>query len=241
MTDFSQHSDPQSDQQMTQQVANSYVDHYQPPAQHTQVSDPSVMPTGVADPTVSAATAEPSTTSAASITPITPITSASQAALSDSSAPAGDSQSLEDQNIFFLLGVEESTEEEREYFLDQLQQVIWEDFVENDVELLLTEEELTEFKKIADTAGTATEEQQGAMIDFLEKLIPDLEKIMLEKAMELKEEMVRERILELTKQFEQDPDKLKAVRHASSLIDEQQWKSAAEELNRVAVSANASE
>src|SRR5260221_10105725 len=85
--------------------------------------------------------------------------------------PPSQSQSLEDQNIFHLLGVQDATDEEKEKFLDELQQVIWEDFLENDVELLLTEEELTDFKKISDNKELGEEDRQNKMIEFLEKLI----------------------------------------------------------------------
>lgn len=143
------------------------------------------------------------------------------------------SQSLEDQNIFHLLGVQDATDEEKEKFLDELQQVIWEDFVENDVELLLTEEELVEFKKIGDNKDLSEEDRQNKMVEFLERLIPDLEQIMLEKALELKEEMMRERVTELVTVYQQKPDLLQKVQHAQTLIDSQQWRTAADELNAI--------
>jgi len=143
------------------------------------------------------------------------------------------SQALEDQNIFHLLGIQEATDAEKEEFLDELQQIIWEDFVENDVELLLTQEELVDFKKIADKAELSEEDRQTEMIEFLEKLIPDLEKIMLEKALELKEEMMRERITELLGLYLNKPETLTKVEHARDLIDNQQWRTAADELNLI--------
>jgi hypothetical protein len=146
-------------------------------------------------------------------------------------SPTKASQTLEDQNIFHLLGVEDATEDEKEAFLDELQQVIWEDFLENDVDLLLTEEELAEFKKIADKPGLSEEDRQGEMVTFLEKLIPDLEKIMLEKALELKEEMMRERINQLLSQYKEMPEKVAQVHKALQFVDDQQWRSAAETLN----------
>lgn len=141
------------------------------------------------------------------------------------------SEALEDQNIFDLLGIAEASEDEKEVFLDELQQVIWEDFVENDVELLLTSEELTQFKAISSEPGVSEEDRQGKMIDFLEKLIPDLEKIMLEKALELKEELTRERITEYQDFYKADQAKLDKVTQALTMIDQDKWRSAAMALN----------
>ncbi len=185
---------------------NSYVDSYSPPTP--------------------AASAAP--------TPSAPMPTQPPAS-STSSAPASDtvSQSLEDQNIFDLLGVQDATDEEKEGFLDELQQVIWEDFLENDVELLITQEELVEFKKISDRQDISEEDRQNNMIDFLEKLIPDLEKIMLEKALELKEEMMRERVNELLQLNAQKPDILAKVQHAQTLMNDQRWRDAADELNSI--------
>ncbi len=170
----------------------------------------------------------PPTSTTAPAAPVTPSVSSMPIASPPSTKT---SQTLEDQNIFHLLGVEDATEDEKEAFLDELQQVIWEDFLENDVDLLLTEEELVEFKKIADKQGMNEEARQAEMVEFLEKLIPDLEKIMLEKALELKEEMMRERINQLTSQYKDMPEKVSKVNQALKLVDDQQWRSAAELLN----------
>jgi len=141
------------------------------------------------------------------------------------------SQALEDQNIFYLLGVDDGTEDEREEFLDELQQIIWEDFMESYVELLITEEEMTGLEKVQDKADLKEEEKQEEMVVYLEKLVPDLEDIMLEKALELKEDMVRERIAGMKEYFVQKPDKIVQLDKAGSLIDDDKWRDAAELLN----------
>jgi len=141
------------------------------------------------------------------------------------------SEALEDQNIFDLLGISDASDAEKEVFLDELQQVIWEDFVENDVELLLTEEELSQFKTISSEPGVSEEDRQTKMIEFLEKLIPDLEKIMLEKALELKEELTRERIVEYQDFYKADQEKLDRVAQAMKMLDEDKWRTAATTLN----------
>jgi hypothetical protein len=146
-------------------------------------------------------------------------------------AVAGVSQTLEDQNIFFLLGVSDGTDQEKEAFLDELQQVIWEDFLENDVELLVTEEEMTELKTIMAQKELNNLELQEKIIVYLEKLIPDLEEIMLEKALELKEDMVRERIAGMRTYHASNAEALTKLNQAETEMGNNQWRTAAELLN----------
>lgn len=145
--------------------------------------------------------------------------------------PSSQSETLEDQNIFFLLGVRDGTDQQKESFLDELQQVIWEDFLEYDVKLLITSEEMTELKAMLDSQTDKDLEKQEKSIVYLEKLIPDLEEIMLEKALELKEEMVRERVSGLRQYFADKPDKLTRVDEAERLINEGKWYSSAHLMN----------
>lgn len=143
------------------------------------------------------------------------------------------SQALEDQNVFFLLGVSDLADAEKELFLDELQQVIWEDFLEQDVDLLITEEEMVDLKKIMANGKTGVE-QQEEIITFLEKLVPDLEEIMLEKALELKGDMVKERIRQLREEMVGKTDQLESIARAEELIADDQWREAAEVLNSLA-------
>lgn len=199
-----------TDQQpaMPQTAQDSYVNSYVPPAPQVQ-SEPQLEPTMPA----AAPQSQPQADQTADATP----------------------QSLEDQNIFHLLGVTDGTDQEKEKFLDELQQVIWEDFIENDVQLLITAEEMTQLRQIMDK-GT-TPEVQEEMIVFLEKLIPDLEEVMLEKALELKEDMVRERISGMREFFVSRPQALETLNQAEQLISQDQWRRAADLLNGLSVTS----
>lgn len=196
---------------LAQQSSNdSYINAYTPPTMNQDT--PAPMPTSSPMP---AAPVEPTGSDRRS----------PAAAFNDSS------EKIEDQNIFTLLGITDGTEAEREAFLDELQQVIWEDFLENDADLLLTADEkkkLDELKAQADANPTVAQEE---MVVYLEKLIPDLEEIMLEKALELKEDMMRERIAGLKEYYQGQQDKLDLVSQAESLIAEGKWSSASQKLN----------
>ena len=220
------------------QPGSSYVDAYQPPAGSSTPTPPAMTPS---EPTVSATPAPQTPSAQMPVAPppvpkpmvdaAPPVTSMPSSTSQADEPMESVSQTLEDQNIFFLLGVEEANDEEKEAFLDELQQIIWEDFLENDVELLLTSEELTAFKQISDKTGIEEEERQTQMIEYLEKIIPDLEKIMLEKALELKEEMFRERLKELQDLFSDKPDKLEVVTKATAALNDSKWRDAAKVLN----------
>ncbi len=140
-------------------------------------------------------------------------------------------ESLEDQNIFVLLGVTDGTDQEKESFLDELQQVIWEDFIENDVKVLLTTEENTELSKITQQQYSSELEKQEKIIEYLEKLVPDLEEIMLEKALELKADLFKERVSGMRDYHNGSADKLSRIDDATNLMQQDKWASAAAVLN----------
>lgn len=139
-------------------------------------------------------------------------------------------QSLEAQNIFDLLGVNDGTDAEKEAFLDELQTVIWDDFLENDVELLLTTEEVSDLRAIQ-AKDKDEEQKQEEIVQFLERLIPDLEEIMMEKALELKSDLVRERISGLREFFADNPAGMEKLREVETAIDVNNWADAARILN----------
>lgn len=146
-------------------------------------------------------------------------------------------EDIETQNIFYMLGVEEGDEDLKEKFLDQLQEVIWDDFLTNDVELLLTQDEFAEFKthqsKVDAASGDAQEEAKDALVEYLEDLIPDLEDIMLEKALDLKADLFVERVNSMKQLFAQKPDELAQIAQAEQLMYEDKWKSSATILNGI--------
>lgn len=193
-----------------------YVNTYAPPVATDTQSQPDV----------------PTTPEPAAVEP-TPAPVAPAPTPMPAESPTAASQTLEDQNIFFLLGVTDGSEAEKEAFLDELQHVIWEDFLENDVELLITEEEQVELKKIMDQPGANELELQEKIIVYLEKLIPDLEEIMLEKALELKEDMARERITGMREYYADKAEALDTIQRAETAMNDNQWRTAAELLNGV--------
>lgn len=211
-------------------VSASYVDAYMPPASTPTQSDPDPTPTPMEDPVPYT---PPAPASMANANPGASDTVPSSTQSSTPAASASQSEELEDQNIFTMLGVTDGTPEQREKFLDELQQVIWEDFLEYDVKLLTTKEEQLELQKMLAATDTSELEKQERIVVYLEKLIPDLEEIMLEKALELKEEMARERLKGMREFHANNQEALSQVQSAEDLMNEGKWQSAVTVLNSI--------
>lgn len=197
---------------------SSYVDDYQPPSSNNSASHP---PFGApAAPDMSDNTDDDSLQKDIN----------DDSSMESSPSPLTD-QSLETQNIFDLLGVSDGKEDEKEAFLDELQEVIWEDFIENDVSLLLDEDQVKKLKEIEEKGQTR--EVQEEMLVYLEELLPDLEDIMMDKALELKEDMVLERISGMKEFYSGNQTALDQISKAEGLISENKWADAGNLLNSI--------
>lgn len=163
--------------------------------------------------------------------PVEPTAAPKPVAVSPSVIKTADSEALEDQNIFHLLGIDDGSQEQKDQFLNELQQVIWEDFLDHDVELLLTDAEYKELKEKYQLDQKKPLAEQEEVIVYLEKLIPDLENLMLEKAIKLKADLVKERIASLREKFATDSQKLAELDRADGLLAQDKWLSVAQTLN----------
>lgn len=147
------------------------------------------------------------------------------AELPPTTAPqAVDEESLQMQNIFDMLGLDQISDEEKNQFLDELEQLIWNDFVEKDLPLLLTSTEHEEAKKIMADPTKPSDAGKEALLNYLSSLIPDLEDILYQKALELKAEMFAERL----KRMSTDADEAMSAKlqEAKSLATQNRYKSA---------------
>lgn len=140
-------------------------------------------------------------------------------------------EELRAQNIFEMLGLMKMTDDEKNQFLDELEAMIWDDFVIHDLELLLTSEEYVGARKIIDDGSQKDEEKKENLIVYLEKLIPDLDEVLYDKALELKSEMMGERLAKMKDNA--DEGTLSKVKEAEKMISQNLWKSAASLLNQL--------
>jgi hypothetical protein len=156
-----------------------------------------------------------------------------QPANTNQATSATQSETLADQNIFFLLGAEGSSTQEQEQFLDELQQVVWEDFLESDLDLLITSQEKEKADQILQDPNLEEVQKQEQLLEYLDSLIPDLEEIMVDKALQLKKELVLERVASLKESLAQDQAKLQQVNEAEQMIAQGKWQSAGAKLNQL--------
>lgn len=139
------------------------------------------------------------------------------------------SEELKAQNIFEMLGLMNISDQEKNQFLDDLESMIWDDFVAHDLELLLTSEEYSGARQILDDKSKEAAQQKEDLIIYLEKLIPDLDEVLYDKALELKSEMMGERLAKMKEAA--DETKLASIKEAEDLISQNHWKSAISLLN----------
>ncbi len=147
--------------------------------------------------------------------------------------PAGDAagESIEEQNIFELLGVTDAEQAEKEAFLDELQQALWDDFLEKDLPLLVNQQQLEEIRGMHNDQALPEERRQAEIIKKVEAMVPDVEEIMLEKALKLKEDMVWERVAGMKEYYSGQQDSLTKIDQAEQQLRAGQWRSGSQVLN----------
>lgn len=204
----------------------------QPVASPTQRQDPMDQPT------------ESTTSSVQPLSMTDPLTISSPMTQNQSATQVNDpvqppvsstepSEKLVDQNIFFLLGAEDGSTQEKDKFLDELQQTIWQDFIEKDLALLITSEEKIKADQILQDTSLSDLEKQEQLLEYANTLVPDLEQIMLEKALQLKQDLVGERIASLKDSAAQDEAKQQQLQQVEELLAQGKWYSAGKLLNQV--------
>ncbi len=210
-------------------VSASYVDAYIPPSGNaTNPATDSVAPSMPAPAMTQPPQVEPSAVTATPVATTAPLSAPPEQAPTPA---ANTSEELEDQNIFTMLGVTDGTPEQRESFLDELQQVIWEDFLEYDVKLLTTKEEQIELDKLITQQDVSELEKQEKIVVYLEKLVPVLVVSMLDKALQLKVALAREGVKGMKEFFANKPEELAKIDSAEQMMNAGKWKSSVTLLN----------
>jgi len=147
---------------------------------------------------------------------------------------AVDEENLESQNIFTMLGLDSLEKLEKEDFLADLEELIWENFIEVELPLLLNSEERTQAEQILADKSKEENERKEALLTYLEKFIPDLEEIMYKKALSLKKEMFEERMKKIREEANEENNLglLADLDQIQELIEAGRYKTATELLNK---------
>ncbi len=145
-----------------------------------------------------------------------------------------DEEDLERQNIFAMLGLEHLEESEKEAFLADLEQLIWDNFIEVELPLLLNSEQKAQAEQILADNSKTDNERKEALLVYVEKFIPNLEEVMYKKALSLKKEMFEERLKKVRDQAteENNLSLIADLDQIQELVTAGRYKTATELLNK---------
>lgn len=134
-------------------------------------------------------------------------------------------EELAKADIFKLLGMVNITEAEKKKNLDEMEETIWEDFVETDLPEMLAGEQKAQYFDLLKTSPSAEK-----IINFFGKNLPaNFEEKYLQKTLNFKAEIVKEQIETLMLANEgKDPQKIKLLEAAKEAADAGYWKKAEE-------------
>ncbi len=143
-------------------------------------------------------------------------------------------EDLESQNIFTMLGLENLEETEKEAFLADLEQLIWDNFIEVELPLLLNSEQKAQAEQILADNSKTEDERKEALLVYVEKFIPNLEEVMYKKALSLKKEMFEERLKKMRDQAteENNLSLMADLDQVRELVAADRYKTATELLNK---------
>lgn len=143
-------------------------------------------------------------------------------------------EDLESQNIFSMLGLENLEESEKEAFLADLEQLIWDNFIEVELPLLLNSEQKAQADQILADNSKTEDERKEALLVYVEEFIPNLEEVMYKKALSLKKEMFEERLKKMRDQAteENNLSLIADLDQIRELVAANRYKTATELLNK---------
>jgi hypothetical protein len=143
------------------------------------------------------------------------------------------SEKLQKMSIFEMLGVE-GTEEEKEAFLSEVQDVIWQDVVENDLAPLLSEAEMDEVDAMLNDESANEDTKRDYLFDLILKKVPNAEEVLLERTMQLKSDLLHERFHGMQQFFANNPEAMQKLEVAHGHIDADEHEEAVALLNELA-------
>jgi len=133
-----------------------------------------------------------------------------------------------------MLGLKNLEEPEKEAFLADLEQLIWDNFVEVELPLLLNSEQKAQADQILADQSKTENERREALLAYVEPFIPNLDEVMYKKALSLKKEMFEERVKKMRDQAteENNLSLMADLDQIQELIAAGRYKTATELLNK---------
>ncbi len=142
---------------------------------------------------------------------------------------------FEQLDIFTVLGVAQD-DPDREAFLQQMEEAIWEEIVENELADKMGEAELAQLETILNDEATSVDDKREQLFGMLVGKVPNFEIVVREYTMAAKRDLLLER-LEGTKEFygttQPNADKLSQVERAGQLYEAGEFSACAAALNAI--------
>ncbi|MDR2386976.1 MAG: hypothetical protein LBE80_05240 [Deltaproteobacteria bacterium] len=120
------------------------------------------------------------------------------------------SQSLEDINIFYLLGVDNKQQEELNKYLSTLNTISFEIFI-GFLPLLLVQEQLDYLEQLINNNNLEINDKYKLISSYLNEEVPDINEILAEITLKIKEQLITTRIKLMEKLYENNPNALEKI------------------------------
>jgi len=134
-------------------------------------------------------------------------------------------QQLKDINLKEVMGPH-GKDPDFDAKLEDLSTQLWQNYLTGRVMDELMEEDQEEFARLAGDSDIS----QDTMIEFLQDKFPDLDEAFQLYVIENKAETIQGRVEELKAVFEDNQEQLELLRSIERLIDQEDWKTASEQL-----------
>lgn len=137
---------------------------------------------------------------------------------------------LQTMDVFTLLGTTGSPED-REAFLTELQDAIWQEVAEEHLASQLSDQEMDEISRVMDDTSLSVEAKRNKLFEVLGQKVPDIEKILEDKTIQIKEDLLTERLEGMMVYYEEDEDAMRRLEEADDLLLSEKYAEAVAILN----------
>lgn len=150
------------------------------------------------------------------------------AAVQPAQQPAG----LTELDIFTILGVS-GTDEEKNAFLQEMQEVIWDDVISTELDDNLSDSEMDRIDAIIADTATSIDDKHNQLYAFLTEKIPNLTEVLTAKVNQFKLDLLDDRIEGMTEFYttNNNADALAKIATAQGLRNDENFKDAVSALN----------
>lgn len=139
---------------------------------------------------------------------------------------------FEQVDIFTVLGVPQD-DPDREAFLAQMEEAIWEEIVEHELSDKMADADLDQIEAILNDDNTSVNDKRDKLFSILVEKIPEFETVVREYTMAAKTDLLLERVEGLQEYYSQDQAKLEQVNKASGLFDQGEYTACVMALNAI--------